>query len=146
MESVTQGTRHHSLLFIMQCVVLGRGLLSALGVPLRPCNQHQSHPTASYFKFQFMVQLPAQHDRRSLTPPRVQLEETSKLSNMFGPFGTLVLLPGLSSSGLSGWSFPAYPPGRSRGWQRALCPRTQLWLPCLWALEAGNWLLFPSVS
>lgn len=45
---------------------------------------------------------------------------------MFGPFGTLVLLPGLFSSGLSlgpskpALKVPACPPGRPR-LQRALC-------------------------
>lgn len=124
--------------FYHACVILGRAgpPLSALGVPVRPCNQHRSHSAAPYFKFQFMVWASSPHPTQGAGGLSWK---TPRLSNMFCPFGTLVLFPALTPQGClvpnkPALTIPACLPGWPYGWPRALCPED----PALATLSLGS--------
>lgn len=150
----TQGNgrhrRAHIVLFIVRCVVLGRGLCLT-GVSVGPATSASPTPKLLTSHFNPWCGLPAPRDRgRSLHPGHSWRSagghpQTLKYARPLGD-------PGLASSGcLAGpfqpcteeSAFPQEGPAAGK-WLCAL--RTQLGLPCLWALAAGNWPLVPVVS
>lgn len=145
----------HALLFVLRCVVLGRGLCLT-GVSVGPATSASPTPRLLTSHCNPWFGLPAPCDRgRSLHP-----------GHSWGSAGghpqTLKYVRPLGDPGLASWPFflravwpvpsnpalkiPAFPQeGPAAGkWLCALRP--QLGLPCLWALAAGNWPLVPAVS